>query len=89
MIKLATLAVLAVVLVGCGPQVVGGNSDAVWLQKPVLSIGSVSAKAEAYCAQFGKTAVPFGTLTDPTSHSKFPEPAKYGNFTPIYSYRCK
>jgi len=82
----AALAIL-VGLAGCGPSVLDGDANSVWIQEPVISFGSPTAAAEEHCARFGKTAVYSGRMVG--NQGDWRNKTTRANFTPIDVFDCR
>lgn len=88
---LVCLAAALLLVAGC-VDVVDSSPTAVWVQKPVISFGTIEGTAEAECAKYGKRAVARGAL-----QHRYDRPGGSGAqvagqktvFIPIYAYDCE
>lgn len=85
------LALSLLAAAGC-VDVVDSSPTAVWVQKPLLSFGTIEGTAEAECAKYGKRAVPSGTLQhryDRAGGSGAQAAGQKSVFVPIYAFACE
>lgn len=84
------LGLAAILIAGC-VDVVDSSPNAVWVQKPLIALGTVEGRAEAECARYGKRAVYQGTL----EHRRVPPgsaAAVSGTrsvYVPIHAFNCE
>lgn len=83
------LCLAAILIAGC-IDVVESSPSAVWVQKPLIALGTVEGAAEAECARYGKRAVYQGTL----EHRRVPAGSAAavsgtrGTYVPIHAFNC-
>lgn len=88
---LLTTLVAGLSVAGC-VDVVNSSPSAVWVQKPLLSFGTIEGTAEAECAKYGKSAVPRGVLEhlyDRRGGSGAQVAGERSVFIPIYAFDCE
>ena len=85
------LALAGLGLAGC-VDVVESSPTAVWVQKPLIALGTAEGTAEAECARYGKRAVYQGTLESrrvPAGGSAAAVSGTKTVYVPIYAFDCE
>ena len=68
LVGMAALAVMALGLAACGPEVTSGNAETVYIKAgPLTSFSATQSFAQDYCAQYGKRASVEGSNPDPAT----------------------
>ena len=86
LVRVSGALVVGALVGGCGPTIVSGSPQGVWVQEPMVSFGSAETKADSYCAKVGKRAVYKGRLAQTRG---VPGESSPGNFMPIFAFDCE
>lgn len=85
------LGLVGIAISGC-VDVVESSPTAVWVQKPLISFGTVEGTAKAACARYGKRAAYQGTLDHryaPAGGSAAAASGARTIYVPIHAFDCE